>query len=142
VSTYTQQTFRSREINRLNCYPSINPTPVPRLNLNPQKATQKIHHFDFSAANSLSAYSDQLTQISISELDSTSLSQISLNSEDSASHELGPERLETAKGSKTRHGNEVNVIYTANNMENNGRSSVDSGAMNQVSVRVLDTYKT
>ncbi|XP_056006390.1 uncharacterized protein LOC125657755 isoform X4 [Ostrea edulis] len=130
VSSLTQQTSRPREINRLNYYPTVNPSPVPRLNLNPKKTTHTIHHFNLSARNSLSAHSDQLSQISISGLDSASLLQFSLDSESSALREL-PEGLESVKGTDSCHGNEVNVIYTTNNMENNGRSSVDSGAMNQ-----------
>lgn len=135
VSSLTQQTSRPREINRLNYYPTVNPSPVPRLNLNPKKTTHTIHHFNLSARNSLSAHSDQLSQISISGLDSASLLQFSLDSESSALREL-PEGLESVKGTDSCHGNEVNVIYTTNNMENNGRSSVDSGAMNQVSVKL------
>ncbi|XP_061186322.1 uncharacterized protein LOC133194357 isoform X2 [Saccostrea echinata] len=128
VSSLSQQTIRSREINRLNYCQSLNPGPVPRLNLNHQENTHTIHTFNLSARSSLSAYSDRLSQVSI-ELESASLSQISLEDTISSNYP-SVERLEAAEYKDTRHASEASVKYKINNMENNGRSSIDSGAMN------------
>ncbi|XP_062588774.1 LOW QUALITY PROTEIN: serine/arginine repetitive matrix protein 2-like [Saccostrea cucullata] len=129
VSSLSQQTTRSREINRLNYCQSINQGPVPRLNLNLQENTHSIHTFNLSARSSLSAYSDRLSQVSI-ELESASLSQISLEDTNSSNYH-SVEGLEVTKVKDIHHANDAGVKYTINNMENNGRSSIDSGAMNQ-----------
>lgn len=116
MSSLRQPASRPREISRLQYNSSVHCGPVPRLAI--QEHTHTTHTYNLSVRSSASAISDQLSQVSL-ELDSASLSQYSYE----GNHFGGGEDLESCQ-------------Y----MENNVRSSVDSGAMNQVRARVCTHF--
>lgn len=120
-----QQTYRPREISRLGYHPSINPGPVPRLNL--QEKPQSVHTFNLSARSSLSFHSDQSSQVSI-DLESASLSQFSFDGSntDNPSCDRGEELKNTVDPNRS------SAYKILDNMDGNCRSSVDSGPMNRV----------
>lgn len=120
-----QQTYRPREISRLGYHPSINPGPVPRLNL--QEKPQSVHTFNLSARSSLSFHSDQSSQVSI-DLESASLSQFSFDGSntDHPSCDRGEELKNTVDPNRS------SAYKILDNMDGNCRSSVDSGPMNRV----------